>query len=179
MICWNISIWAAMLSMGQQSNQRIQLQNITKQNGEVFIALTYLHPEQKKECRMEDLFTNTVSFIKDSLIVDYNNYTESFCEAIKLETHLLYRIRLKDLDPTQVILMQRKYNLKGNKLLEGQSAWFEVQLNTVAAKPLITERNLLEHQMHRINQLRLIFKTQESARRAQATLQELIKIGNN
>ncbi len=160
---------------GQSPNSRVQLQNLAKQEGEVFIALEYMHPERQKKCRMEDLFTNTLAFRKDSLIVDFDNYTESFCEATKLETQLTYHVRLHDIDPAKIILMQRKYNLKNNTLLEGPTSWYELQINTKAAAPLVKEYSHLETAHKAINQFRIIFKTQDAAKRALTALRELTK----
>ena len=168
-----LCLLCAVQVFAQTPNDRAELQQLAKQNGEVFIAVEYPHAEQAKNCRLEDVFTNTVSFAKDSLTVDFDNYTESFCEATKLETHLLYRVRLSDLDPTKTVLVQRKYNLKTNKLLEGEPVWYEVQANTVGGKPLAKEQNLLEPQTRLVNQFRIIFKTQESAKRALTLLRRL------
>lgn len=159
----------------QSTNYRAQLQAIAKQEGEVFVALEYMHPEQHKKCRMEDLFTNTISFRKDSLVVEFDNYTESFCEATKLETQLTYHVRLYDIDPTKIVLMQRKYNLKNNTLLEGKTSWYELQINTKAAAPLVKEFSHKESERKKINQFRLIFQTQEGAKHALNALRELTK----
>jgi len=162
-------------AFSQPSHPRSQLQTLAKQEGEIFIVVEYPHAEQQKNCRLEDLFTNTIAFSKDTLLVDFNNYTESFCEVTKLETRLLYQVRLSDLDPAKLILMQRVYNLKDKKLLEGSATWYEVQLNTREAKPLVTEKSVIENQTRRISQFRLLFKTQEGAKRAQAALRELAR----
>jgi hypothetical protein len=161
--------------IGQSANYRTQLQTIAKKEGEIFIALEYTHPEQQKKCRMEDLFTNTLAFGKDSLLVSFNNYTESFCEATKLETDLVYAVRLKDIDPAKIILMQRNYNLKNNTLLEGPASWYELQINTKAAAPLVSEYSRLVNERSKTNQFRIIFKTQDGAKRALTALRELTK----
>ena len=141
----------------------------------MFVATEVWKAEQQKNCRLEDLFTNTVSFPSDSLVVSFNNFTEAFCEITTLETKLLYRVRLKDIDPAKVLLGQRNYNLNGKKLLEGQQTWHEIQINALNAKPLVVEQDLREPRTRRISQFRIIFRTQAGAKRAQTALRELLK----
>ncbi|MDJ1498182.1 hypothetical protein QNI19_34890 [Cytophagaceae bacterium DM2B3-1] len=176
---FNISLASALFIcitlVAQSTNYKNQLQTVAKQEGEIFIALEYMHPERNKPCRMEDLFTNTIAFNRDTLVVDFDNYTESFCEAINLETQLTYHIKLRDIDPSKIILMQRKYNLKNNKLLEGPLSWYELQINTKGQLPVVKEQSHKESQLRRINQFRIIFKTQEGAKKALAALKELTK----
>ncbi len=173
-LLWTVAT-AVPPSVAQSPNYRTQLQTIAKQEGEVFIALEYLHPEQQKKCRMEDLFTNTVSFTKDTLVVEFDNYTESFCEVLKLETQLTYLVRPRDIDPTKIILMQRKYNMKANTLLEGSASWYELQINTKAARMVAWEKSTIEDKTQKVSQFRIIFKTQDGARRALTALRELTK----
>lgn len=165
----------AMPAVAQAPGWKTQLQTVARQEGEVFVATEVWKTEQQKNCRLEDLFSNAVRFSADSLAVEFGNYTESFCELTTLETKLLYRVRLRDIDPAKVLLGQRNYNLNGKKLLEGQQTWYEVQINTLNAKPLVAETDLREPNTRRISQFRIIFKTQAGAKRAQTALRELLK----
>jgi len=165
----------ALPAWAQTVSPKMQIQALAKQEGEVFVATEVWNGAQQKDCRLEDLFTNTVLFAGDSMEVSFNNYTEAFCEVTTLETKLLYQVRLRDLDPAKVLLGQRNYNLNGKKLLEGQQTWYEVQLNTLNAKPLATERDLRDLHTRRLSQFRIIFKTQAGAKRAQTALRELLK----
>ena len=159
----------------QVSSRKAQIQTVAKQEGEVFVVTEVWKESQQKNCRLEDLFTNTVGFPSDSLAVGFNNFTEAFCEVTTLETKLRYSVRLRDIDPAKVLLGQRNYNLNGKKLLEGQQTWYEIQINTLNAKPLVVEQDLREPRTRRISQFRIIFKTQAGAKRVQTALRELLQ----
>lgn len=172
-LLWISGGWYA--TVAQPSPPRTQLQTLARQEGEVFVATEVWNEAQQKDCLLEDLFTNTVAFTTDSLLVHFTNYTEAFCEVTQLETKLVYQVGLRDIDPATVRLAQRNYNLNGKQLLEGQKTWYEVQLNTRQGKPLVTERDLKEPRIRMLSQFRIIFKTQEGAKHAQAALRTLLK----
>ena len=151
-----------------------QLENLVRKEGEIYVAVEKYEPEKGKNCRVEDVFTNSLLIKGDTLTVPYANYTESFCEAFVLNSQFVYRVSLRDLDPTRLVLAQRKYNYGSAKLLEGQPAWFEVHLAAREGKPLVHRRDVINKQSETAATLRILFQTKEGATKALALLREMV-----
>jgi hypothetical protein len=152
----------------------VQLENLVRKEGEIYVAVERYEPEKSKNCRVEDVFTNSLLVRGDSLTVPYANHTESFCEAFVLNSQFVYQVSLRDVDPAKLVLAQRKYNYGTAKLLEGQSTWFEVHLAAREGKPLVQRRDVINKQADAAATLRIIFQTKEGATKALALLRELV-----
>ncbi len=151
-----------------------RLENLVRKEGEIYVAVEKYEPEKGKNCRVEDVFTNSLLVRGDSLTVPYANHTESFCEAFVLNSQFVYQVSLRDLDPAKLGLAQRKYNYGTAKLLEGQPTWFEVHLAAREGKPLVRRRDVINKQADDTATLRIIFQTKEGAAKALALLRELV-----
>jgi hypothetical protein len=151
-----------------------QLENLVRKEGEIYVAVEKYEPEKGKNCRVEDVFTNSLLVRGDSLTVPYANHTESFCEAFVLNSQFVYQVSLRDVDPAKLVLAQRKYNYGTAKLLEGQSTWFEVHLAAREGKPLVRRRDVINGQTDAAATLRIIFQTKEGAAKALALLREMV-----
>jgi hypothetical protein len=151
-----------------------QLENLVRKEGEIYVAVERYEPEKGKNCRVEDVFTNSLLVRADSLTVPYANHTESFCEAFVLNSQFVYQVSLRDVDPAKLVLAQRKYNYGTAKLLEGQPAWFEVHLAAREGKPLVQRRDVINRQADAAASLRILFQTKEGATKALTLLRELV-----
>ncbi len=167
----------AFLSVQAQRSTTLiqQLEDIVKQEGEIYLAIERYEPQKEKNCRIEDVFTNTLLVSRDSLTVPYTNYTESFCEAFVLRSQFLYRVYLQDIDPVKLVLAQRKYNHGTAKLLEGQASWFEILIATKQDQPLIKRQDIINREMDNVSSMRIIFKTKEGATKALAVLRQIVQ----
>ncbi len=171
-LCWAGIVPAALAQTG--TSPAAQLENLVRKEGEIYVAVERYEPGKGKNCRVEDVFTNSLLVRGDSLTVPYANHTESFCEAFVLNSQFVYQVSLRDVDPAKLVLAQRKYNYGTAKLLEGQPAWFEVHLATREGKPLVQRRDVINRQADAAASLRIIFQTKEGATKALALLRELV-----
>jgi hypothetical protein len=171
-LCWAGIVPAALAQTG--TSPAAQLENLVRKEGEIYVAVERYEPGKGKNCRVEDVFTNSLLVKGDSLTVPYANHTESFCEAFVLNSQFVYRVNLRDVDPAKLVLAQRKYNYGTAKLLEGQPAWFEVHLATRWGKPLVQRRDVINGQAETTASLRILFQTKEGATKALALLREMV-----
>lgn len=177
-----MSGWALLLLLligpianGQTSEQILkEIKDIVKKEGEIFVSVDQYNKQLERTCTLEDYFTNQIAFSHDSAKVNYLNYTESFCQPTTLRSQFTYQFRLKDIDPTSLKLVQKKYDLKGGKLTDGQDNWFEVQFKMLQGKPLIQMRDTGARTNENIATMRLVFKTQESARNTLTHLRKIL-----
>lgn len=151
-----------------------QLEALVRKEGEIYVAVERYEAAKEKNCRIEDVFTNSVLVKGDSLTVPYANHTESFCEAFVLNSQFVYQVSLGDIDPAKLVLAQRKYNYGAAKLLEGQPEWFEVHLAAREGKSLVKRRDVINREADTATTLRILFKTKESAAKGLALLRELV-----
>jgi hypothetical protein len=151
-----------------------QLEALVRKEGEIYVAVERYESAKEKNCRIEDVFTNSVLVKGDSLTVPYVNHTESFCEAFVLNSQFVYQLSFRDIDPAKLVLAQRKYNYGTAKLLEGQPEWFEVHLAAREGKPLVKRRDVINRESDTANTLRILFRTKEGASKGLALLRELV-----
>ncbi len=170
-------LWAGMETVAfaqTKPNPAAQLEALVQKEGEIYVAVERYEAAKEKNCRIEDVFTNSVLVKGDSLTVPYANHTESFCEAFVLNSQFLYQVSLSDVDPTKLALGQRKYNYGTAKLLEGQPEWFEIHLVAREGKALVKRRDVINREADTANTLRIIFRTKEGASKGLALLRELV-----
>jgi hypothetical protein len=171
-LLWVGTLPAARAQTG--ASPAIQLENLVRKEGEIYVAVERYEPEKGKNCRVEDVFTNSLLVKGDTLTVPYANHTESFCEAFVLNSQFVYQVSLRDVDPAKLVLAQRTYNYGTAKLLEGQPTWFEVHLAAREGKSLVQRRDVINKQSDATANLRIIFRTKEGAAKALTLLRELV-----
>lgn len=159
---------------------RRELEELVRKHGEVYVAVEKFEPAKGKDCRVEDVFTNSLKVSGDSLTVIYANHTESFCEAFVLNSQFVYALNLLNADPSKIVLARRTYNYGTAKLLEGQPSWFEVHLSARDGKSLISRRDVINKESDTVSTLRILFTSKETASRGQALLRGLVAgaVGN-
>jgi hypothetical protein len=170
-------LWAVTLAPAlaqSQPDPRRELEELVRKNGEIYVATERFEPAKGKDCRVEDVFTNSLLAKGDSLTIIYANHTESFCEAFVLNSQFVYTLNLCDADPAKIVLAQRTYKYDKAKLLEGQPSWFEVHLSARGGKQLISRRDVINRQTETASTLRILFTSKVAASRGLALLRELV-----
>lgn len=151
------------------------IQDIIKKEGELFIAINRVSPEDNKVCLEENSIINQVQFTGDSAFVNYINYTELFCEVYVMRTQYTFHFALKDIDPAAIRLVEKKYNIGNGKLTEGNPGWFEVQLFTKNNKLAIIKREQESIQQEILTTVSLIVKDEDTARQVQRSLKTALQ----
>lgn len=175
LICITLNSLAALPVYSQSKIETLQqLEALVKQEGDIFLVVHYPKAGQEKPCVEENSLTNQLTFKGDSAYVNYINYTELFCEAYVLRSQYLYGFNLKDIDPSSIRLIEKKYNYGEGKLQEGPESWFEIQLFTKDHKPGIWKKDVESKQTEYTQSVNLLFKSKQGAKDAQALVKSIL-----
>lgn len=155
-------------------NRLLDVQEIVRKGGELFIAIDRFNREGNKTCLEENSIANVVQFTGDSAFVNYVNHTELFCEVYVMRTHNTYQFSLKDIDPATMRLVEKSYNVGEAKIKEGKPGWFEVQLFTKDKKNLIKKRDIESKQTEQVSTINLIVQEKEEAKKAMSLLKNVL-----
>jgi hypothetical protein len=150
------------------------ISQLLKTEGEVFVAVDKYYPKLERTCTVEDLFNNNLSYREGTVTIHFSNHTESPCERTFLRTEADYRFQLKNIDASRLRLVQKKYPLGNGKLTDGQDQWFEIHFFTQGDRPLISRKETTGEE-EKLNTVRLLFKSQEGARKALSTFRKVFQ----
>ena len=151
-----------------------EIEQLVQQEGELFLAIDRLGPEDNKVCLEENSIQNTVVFTADSAFVNYINYTELFCEVYVMRTQFTYHFDIKTIDPATIRLVEKKYNIGTGKLKEGNPGWFEVQVFSRDTGNTSTRRELDSKQSEKVSTVSLIVKEKDTAKKVIAILKGVL-----
>ncbi len=161
----------------QSKEQKLlSLSQLVKKEGEVFVAVDKYYDNLERTCTVEDYFNNQLTFQGDVATIQFLNHTESPCERTFLRTEADFAFNLNDLDPARLMLVQKKYNLGKGKLSDGQDSWFEIHFFTQKDQPLITRKDKTSSEAEQVSTVRVMFKSQEGAKQAMATLRSVLAV---
>jgi hypothetical protein len=142
-----------------------EIEQLVQQEGELFLAIDRVSPQDNKVCLEENSILNTVKFSADSAFVNYINYTELFCEVYVMRTQYTYHFDIKTIDPATIRLVEKKYSIGAGKLKEGNPGWFEVQLFSRDNGKTIIRRELDSKQSEGVSTVSLIVKEKDTAKK--------------
>jgi hypothetical protein len=158
-----------------QSTPLQEIKALVKQEGEIFIVVSRPKAGQIKACLEENALSNQISFEQDSAFVNYENYTELFCESYVLHTQFSFHFSLKDIEASTLRLVEKKYDYGESKLEEGPHTWYELELFTRMNKPSIQKVDMISKQSENIASLNLLFKSKQGAIQALALFKKHLK----
>ena len=72
------------------------------------------------------------------------------------------------------MLVRKQYNLGKGKLSDGQANWFEIHFFTRQNQPLISRRDVASGERELFNTVRLLFKSQDGAKKTLVALREVL-----
>jgi hypothetical protein len=158
-----------------QSTPLLRIEELVKQEGEIFIVVSHPKAGQTNPCLEENSLSNQIAFTQDSAFVNYVNYTELFCETYVLRSQFTYQFSLKDIEITSLRLIEKKYNYGESKLEQGPDSWYELELVTKNNKPSIKKADVMSKQTEQIASVNLLFKSMQGAKQALALFKNQLK----
>jgi hypothetical protein len=92
-----------------------------------------------------------------------------------MRSQFTYQFALKDIDPTTIRLVEKKYNLGTGTLKDGTPGWFEVHLFTHNGQKSITKRDVDSKQNESVSTVSLMVKEKDTAKKVIALLKSSLQ----